>query len=133
MLLGEIRKPVPADRLKKYPIELLFVERFIQLAKPGGWIAIIIPDGILSNSTLHYVREYISEKTKVLAIVSLPRETFKQAGTSAKTSILFLRKFHKDEDKRLDYPVFLASVMKLDAKGEGFHEMVKRFEDFHKL
>jgi methylase of polypeptide subunit release factors len=80
------------ERLKSFPIEVLFIDRFIQLAKPGGWIAIIIPDGILSNSNLHYVREYISKNAKVEAIVSLPRDAFKHVGTSAKTSILFLKK-----------------------------------------
>jgi len=102
------------ERLKKFPIEILFAERFIQLCKPGGHIAIIIPDGILSNSNLHYAREFISEKMKVNAIVSLPRETFKGAGTSAKTSILFMTKQKEEEKKADDYKIFLASVEKLE-------------------
>ncbi|OGL47174.1 MAG: hypothetical protein A2W05_09115 [Candidatus Schekmanbacteria bacterium RBG_16_38_10] len=80
------------DRLKSFPIEVLFLDRFIQLCKPGGWIAVIIPDGILTNSNFHYVRKHIAENTKVEAIVSLPRDAFKHVGTSAKTSILFLKK-----------------------------------------
>ncbi|MBU4331628.1 N-6 DNA methylase [Patescibacteria group bacterium] len=103
-------------RLKSFPIEVLFIDRFIQLAKPGGWIAIIIPDGILTNSNSHYVREFISEKAKVEAIVSLPRDAFKNVGTSAKTSILFLQKYKDQEKKQKDYPVFLASVDSLDEK-----------------
>ncbi len=95
------------ERLKRYPIEVLFLDRFIQLAKEGGWIAIIVPDGILANSNMSYVREYVSEKTKVDAIISLPRNTFKNAGTSAKTSIMFLKKIDMKEE---DYPVFLASM-----------------------
>ena len=99
------------------PIEILFLERFIQLAKPGGWIAIIIPDGILTNSNSHYVREFVSKKARVEAIISLPRDAFKNVGTSAKTSILFLQK-HKDQggERDLNYPVFLASVESLEAK-----------------
>ena len=99
------------------PIEILFIERFIQLAKPGGWIAIVIPDGILTNSNSHYVREFIAQKTKVEAIISLPRGTFKNAGTSAKTSILFLQKY-KEQSKEpdLNYPVFLASLESLEEK-----------------
>jgi len=105
------------DRLKSYSIEILFIERFIQLAKPGGWIAIVIPDGILTNSNSHYVREFISEKAKVEAIVSLPRDAFKNVGTSAKTSILFLQKYKDQGEKRdLNYPVFLASVESLEEK-----------------
>src|SRR3989344_5229005 len=95
------------------PIEVLFVERFIQLAKPGGWIAVVIPDGILSNSNAHYVRDFIAAKSKVEAVVSLPRETFKQTGTSAKTSILFLRKLTENESPPLDHPVFLATADKI--------------------
>ncbi len=103
-----------------FPIEILFLERFIQLAKPGGWIAIIIPDGILTNSNSHYVREFISKKTRVEAIVSLPRNAFKNVNTSAKTSILFLRKYNDQEKRQEDYPVFLASVDSLDEKNFNF-------------
>jgi len=98
------------------PIEILFLERFIQLAKPGGWIAIIIPDGILTNSNSHYVREFITDKAKVEAIISLPRDAFKNVGTSAKTSILFLQKYKDQEERQKDYPVFLASIDSLDEK-----------------
>lgn len=110
-------KPEAKQRIKSFAIEILFLERFIQLAKPGGWIAIIIPDGILTNSNSHYVREFISDKTKVEAIVSLPRDAFKNVGTSAKTSILFLRKYKDQAGKRdLNYPVFLASIESLEEK-----------------
>lgn len=107
-------KPDAKRRIKSFPIEILFLERFIQLAKPGGWISIIIPDGILANSSSHYVREFIIGRAKVEAIVSLPRDAFKNVGTSAKTSILFLQKL-KDQEKKqdLNYPVFLASVESL--------------------
>src|SRR3990167_6208476 len=124
------------DRLKSFPIEVLFIDRFIQLAKPGGWIAIIIPDGILSNSNLHYVRQYIADNAKIEAIVSLPRDAFKHVGTSAKTSILFLK---KQKMAALNYPVFLASLNKMEEKGlkiiseqykEFYYEAkLKRIED----
>ncbi len=118
------------------PIEVLFIERFIQLCKDDGWIAVIIPDGILANSNMHYVREFISENTKVEAIVSLPRDAFKHVGTSAKTSILFLK---KQKMVNLNYPVFLASLNKMEEKGlkiiseqykEFYYEAkLKRIED----
>ena len=107
-------------KLRNFPIEILFINRFIQLAHPGGWIAIIIPDGILTNSNSHYVREFISEKAKVEAIVSLPRDAFKNVGTTAKTSILFLQKYKDQEKEQKDYPVFLASVDSLDEKNFNF-------------
>jgi len=108
------------EKLKSFSIEILFLERFIQLVKPGGWIAIIIPDGILTNANSHYVREFVSERARVEAIVSLPRNAFKNVGTSAKTSILFLQKYKDQEKKQENYPVFLASVDSLDEKNFNF-------------
>jgi len=110
-------KPDAKQRIKSFSIEILFLERFIQLARPGGWIAIIIPDGILTNSNSHYVRKFVSEKARVEAVVSLPRDAFKNVGTTAKTSILFLQKYKNQGEKRdLNYAVFLASVESLEEK-----------------
>lgn len=117
------------NRLRSFPIEILFLERFIQLAKPGGWITIVIPDGILTNSNTDYVRQYVSKKTRIEAIISLPRNTFKNAGTSAKTSILFLRKLKKDEKTEDSYCVFLASAEKIDKSI--FETIVKSYEKYY--
>lgn len=129
---------ISSEKIAEYaegiPIEILFVERFIQLAKPNGWIAIILPDGILSNSNLEYVRRYIASKTKVEAIVSLPRYTFKDSGTNAKTSILFLRKFETElnilngNQDCLDYPVFITSLDYLNK--ENFNELINMYKHF---
>jgi len=117
------------EKLKSFSIEILFTERFLQLAKPGGWIAIIIPDGILTNSNAHYVRAFIADKSKIEAIISLPRGTFKHAGTTAKTSILFLRKLKEGEKLELNYPVFLSSVASVDE--ENFNKVIKEYEKFY--
>lgn len=115
--------------VESIPIEILFIDRFIQLAKPGGWIAIIIPDGILTNSNSHYVREFISHKTKVKVIVSLPRGTFKNVGTNTKTSILFLKKLKKNERPENSYPVLLASTEKIENKN--FNKIAKSYKKFY--
>lgn len=114
------------ERLKKFPIEVLFIDRFIQLSKEDGWIAIIIPDGILANSNFNYVRKYISEKAKVEAIISLPRNTFKDVGTSAKTSILLLKKVDMNGK---DYPVFLASLDNL--KEKNIYKIIEFYKKFY--
>ncbi len=101
-------------RLASFPIEVLFVERFINLAKSGGWIAMIIPDGILTNSNLSYVREFIARRCIIEAVVSLPRDTFKAVKTNAKTSIIILKKRKSVENKPKDYPVFIGSTEKID-------------------
>ncbi len=71
-------------------IEVLFLEKFISLARANGHIVIILPDGILSNPQYAYVRQFILAQTKVHCIISLPRHVFRD--TSAKTSILILKK-----------------------------------------
>jgi len=80
------------ERLERFPIEVLFLERFVRLARDGGVIAIIIPDGILANTKFNYVRNWLVERCQVYAIVALPRGTFRRTGTTAKTSLLFLKK-----------------------------------------
>lgn len=128
-LLGGGASLPPIKEIESLPIEILFIDRFIQLAKPGGWIAIIIPDGILANSNSHYVRQFVTDRAKVEVIVSLPRETFKNVGTNAKTSILFLRKYESGEKKVDTYPVFLASVEKIGK--EQFSTIVKAYEKIY--
>jgi type I restriction-modification system DNA methylase subunit len=108
--------PQIKQRLANFPIEILFIDRFIQLTKPGGSIAVIIPDGILANSNLQYARAFIARKAKVAAIVSLPRDAFKHMGTAAKTSILFLQKYGNEEQKNasLDYSIFLSAIEEIN-------------------
>ena len=71
-------------------IEVLFLEIFVRLTKNKGFIAIVLPDSILSNPQYRYVREFILKNTKVQYIINLPRNVFEE--TSAKTSILVLEK-----------------------------------------
>ena len=90
---------------------VLFIDRCLQLLKPGGRLMIVLPDGILCNSGDKYVREYIMGKKDeqtgefvggkaiVKAVVSLPADTFKLSGTGAKTSILYLQKRKAREDE----------------------------------
>ena len=84
-------------KLMTFPIEILFTERFLQLAKPGGLIAIILPDGIYANAQTQYFRDWLMQKGSLLAIVSLPRKVFAAAGVNAKTTILFMKKRYPGE------------------------------------
>ncbi|MFL0992984.1 class I SAM-dependent DNA methyltransferase [Vibrio parahaemolyticus] len=90
---------------------VLFIDRCLQLLKPGGRLMIVLPDGILCNSGDRYVREYIMGKKDeqtgefvggkaiVKAVISLPIDCFKLSGTGAKTSILYLQKRHANPDQ----------------------------------
>jgi len=93
---------------KNQKTEILFVERVIDFVKPGtGRIGIVLPDGILSNSSLQYVRDFIMEKCQILSVVSLPQFAFSHFGAGVKASLVFLRKKSKDE-KLGNYPIFMA-------------------------
>ncbi len=67
-------------------IEILFLEKFVELAKEGGAIGIILPFGIFANTQLSYVRKFILENVRIFAIISLPRNIF--PGTTSKTCVL---------------------------------------------
>lgn len=72
--------------------EILFLERCHKYLREDGYLAIVIPDGILTNSTSQYVRDWLIEKFRILAVVSLPQHTFAHVKAGVKSSILFLRK-----------------------------------------
>lgn len=76
--------------------DVLFIERCLQLLKPGGRAAIILPQGKFNNATLAYIREWILRHARLLAVVGLHPNTFKPH-TGTKTSVLFLQKYTEDE------------------------------------
>lgn len=72
--------------------EVRFVLRALELARPGGHVVLVLPSGVLANERLRGVRAALIERCCVLAVITLPRETFRGAGTSAACSILALRR-----------------------------------------
>jgi type I restriction enzyme M protein len=81
-----------ANTKNKVPLEILGLERSIQFLKESGKLAIVLPESILVNNSTKYVRDWLSSKVTISAIVSLPIETFSPFGANIKTSILFLKK-----------------------------------------
>lgn len=75
------------------PTEILFVERCLNLLKRGGRVGIVLPDGNLNNPSLSWLRRWAEGKARLLAVVSLPEDTFKSAEASVKASLVFLQKF----------------------------------------
>jgi len=73
--------------------EVLFLERCINLLKPGGRMGIVLPEGVLNNSALQKVRDYVESKAKIINITSIPQDVFIASGASVKPSLLFLKKF----------------------------------------
>ena len=76
--------------------EVLFLERcYKYLNEENGYLAIVVPDGILTNSSSQYVRDWLIEKFRILSVVSLPQHTFAHVKAGVKSSILFLKKHPK--------------------------------------
>jgi type I restriction enzyme M protein len=95
--------------------EILFIERCLDLLREGGRMAIVLPNGNFENPSLEYLRYYIKLKTKILAIINLPQETFIPYGTGVKTSLLFLQKDSSNPIRQ--YPIFFGRVTKLGYQG----------------
>lgn len=74
--------------------EVLFIEQCHRFLKPGGYLAMVIPDSILTNSSMQYVRDWIEEHWRIVAVVSLPQFAFAANGAGVKSSVLFIKKYN---------------------------------------
>ena len=97
--------------------DILFIERNLDMLKPGGRMAIVLPQGRFNNSSDRYIREFIADKARILAVVGLHQNVFKPH-TGTKTSVLFLQKWGGDDGKggqlcpkKEDYNIFFATQM----------------------
>ena len=108
---------------KKVERDILFIERDLNFIKPGGRMAIVLPQGKFNNTSTEYIREYLFQKARILAVVGLDTNTFKlpapAKGTGTKTSILFLQKWAKNEKPLEDYPIFMATSQKTGKNNSG--------------
>ena len=86
--------------------QVLFIERDVQLLADYGKMAIVLPDGVFGNDTFGYIRNWLKERGRILAVIDVPIETF-QPNTSTKTSVLIFQKLPKDEIPA-DYEIFMA-------------------------
>jgi type I restriction enzyme M protein len=76
---------------RKRNSENLFVERYYQILKEGGRLAVILPESVFDTTENKYIRLFMFMYFDVVAIVSLPRVSF-EPYTQTKTSVLFARK-----------------------------------------
>ena len=77
--------------------EVLFIERCLNLLKPGGRMGIVLPEGVLNNTNLQKVRDFVESKAKILLVVSIPQDVFIASGATVKPSLLFFKKFTEGE------------------------------------
>lgn len=81
--------------------EVLFIEQDYKFLKEGGFLAIVLPDGILTNRSMQYVRTQIEDWFRIVAVVSMPQTAFMANGAGVKSSVLFLKKWTKKESEQL--------------------------------
>ena len=118
--------------------DILFIERNLDFLKPGGRMAIVLPQGRFNNTSDKYVREFIAERARILAIVSLHGNTFKPH-TGTKTSVLFVQKWNDDPTagplcRKVDnYSVFLAVSEKGGKDNSGDYVFLENSNGQHKL
>ena len=130
---------------KKVGRDILFIERNLNFLKPGGRMAVVLPQGRFNNASDKYIRDFIAERCRILAVVGLHGNVFKPH-TGTKTSVLFVQKWGGtiidpktgkevvDEKtgkpieacpKRDDYPIFFATMQKSSKDNSGDKIYVK--------
>jgi type I restriction enzyme M protein len=120
--LGYNDKNKPKSKVGR---DILFIERNLNFLKPGGRMAIVLPQGRFNNTSDKQIREYIAEKARILAVVGLHVNTFKPH-TGTKTSVLFVQKWDDTLcPKKEDYPIFFAVSEKPGKDNSGDYVFVK--------
>lgn len=103
------RHPKTGKNIETISRHLLFIERNINFVKPGGRLAIVLPQGVFNNTSEEYVRNFIMERARILAVVGIDVSSFKPH-TGTKTSVIFLQKWdEKTNPHRESYPIFFAT------------------------
>ena len=91
--------------------EIIIVESCLSLLKPGGRMGIVLPDGNLNNPSLLWLRRWCEGKARILAVVSLPEETFRSADATVKASLVFFRRFTASLEETMQQSHRVAAVV----------------------
>ena len=121
----ELAKNEKGKWQKKVGRDILFIERNLNFLKPGGRMAVVLPQGRFNNSSDKYIRDFIAERCRILAVVGLHGNVFKPH-TGTKTSVLFVQKWDDELcPKKDDYPIFFATMQKPSKDNSGEKIYVK--------
>ncbi|HWM24363.1 MAG TPA: N-6 DNA methylase [Chthoniobacterales bacterium] len=110
--------------------DLLFIERNLDFLRPGGRMAVVLPQGRFNNASDQRVREFIAERCRILAVVGVHANTFKPH-TGTKTSVLFVQKWNDDPKtgplcpRVDDYEIFFAT-QRIESKDTGGDKILAR-------
>lgn len=121
---------------KSLPLEIIGLERSIQFLKPGGRIAIVLPEHIMKGKSTAFVRRWLPEKVKTKGIFFFPEEAFTPFGAMVKTCLCIFQKLRAGENPQMDESVFLCEVENLGYEATGKVKSGSEFSDaiaeFHK-
>lgn len=126
----DLGKKKNGKNYKKVGRDILFIERNLDFLKPGGRMAIVLPQGRFNNATDKRIRDFIAERCRILGVVGLHQHVFKPH-TGTKTSVLFVQKWNDDENagplcpKQEDYPIFFATMQEPSKDSSGDKIYVK--------
>ena len=124
------------NKKKSLPLEILGLERCFQFLKPGGKLAIVLPDGLLKNKSSLFVRNWVERVAKIKAVISLPEEAFNPYGAMVKTSLCIFQKYKEDDTRNDNELTFLCDIENIgfDATGraKAGSEIEKVISEFHK-
>lgn len=112
--------------------EILFLEKCHKYLKEGGYLAIVIPDGILTNATSQFVRDWMVEKFRIWAIVSLPQHTFAHVKAGVKSSILFLQKHPRSLTEKFEKTLIEIKAKMKGEKGLNKEQKEEKILDLYK-
>jgi len=84
------------------PAEQLFIETAMMFLREGGVLGIVLPDGILNNPSLRFLRSWLLRRARIIASIDLPKETFSVSGGVNNPSVLIMRKFTKDQMQKAE-------------------------------
>ena len=118
--------------------DILFIERNLDFLKPGGRMAIVLPQGRFNNTSDKYIRDFVAERARILAVVGLHTNTFKPH-TGTKTSVLFVQQWNDDPStgplcpRVDDYPIFFAVSEKGGKDNSGDYVFLENSNGQYKL
>ena len=117
-VLGQYELPRWEKRnvLSSLPAEQLFIEAALKFLRPGGHLVIIIPDGILNNPGLRFIRSWLLNRSKIISSVDLPKTTFAANHGVQNPSLLIVQRFTSEDQNAAErgvidkeYDVFMAA------------------------
>jgi len=124
----ELGKNAAGKYQTKVGRDILFIERNLDFLRPGGRMAIVLPQGRFNNASDKYIRDFISERCRILAVVGLHGNVFRPH-TGTKTSVLFVQKW----DEKLcpevdDYPIFFATMQEPSKDNSGEKIFARKYD-----